>query len=916
MNTIIRLFLSIALLLPTMSGIADDFTMSLTGRWSVALDSLNAGISQKWYEKELSGDINLPGTLCDAGLGTPCKLKPEMTKEVFQNLKRRYDYVGAAWYSRTVIVPREWKGRQMMLSLERVQWTSEVWVNGKHVATTGESLSTPHRYDLTNLLIPGQANRLTVRIDNRKQHDMTLNEMAHAYTNETQTKWNGILGDITLAAKSPVFIENIAITPDAANRKLLVGIKLSAPAKGSIAFSVKTPSGNNLATKSIKVAETDSVRFEYQLNEVATWDEFSPLLYRATAVLKAKSKTDTKETTFGIRALTNNDGLLQVNGRRIFLRGTLESCVFPLTGYPPTSTEGWRKAFETARQYGLNHLRFHSWCPPEAAFALADSMGLYLQIELPVWTLNLGKDLPTYRFLEREAKRIIAEYGNHPSFCFLSMGNELEGDFAMIAALRAKLQAADPRRLYTTTTYTFQKGHGDWPEQGDDFFITQRTRQGWVRGQGIFDDKPASFNTDYTASISGIRVPVVSHEIGQYSVYPDLSSINKYTGNLTPLNFMAVKADLQRKGRLNMAADYTSASGKFSALLYKEEIERALRTPRFSGFQLLGLTDYPGQSTALVGILDVFWDSKQLTTPAAFRQFCSPVVPLALFSKAVYTNNETFEATFRTANFSATPLKGVTPKWSLTDSKGTIVASGQLPMQDIQLGNASQIGAITLPLSTISTAKELTLSLRLDGTPYENSWRIWVYPQQLPQENTTVLYTRSFDEAERALKEGRRVLLNPELKDINGIEGRFVPVFWSPVHFPDQPGTMGILCQPEHPALTSFPTREHSDWQWHDICKHAVTMQLDSLTPTVKPVITMIDNFYKNRNLGLLFEANVGKGRLMVCSTDLGQDLDRRPEARQLRHSLLLYMQSDSFSPTLSLSFDRIRQCIEKQQVK
>jgi len=231
----------------------------------------------------------------------------------------------------------------------------------------------------------------------------------------------------------------------------------------------------------------------------------------------------------------------------------LECSIFPLTGHPPLDEAGWKKVFGAAREYGLNHLRFHSWCPPEAAFAAADKMGMYLQVELPNWSLTFGKDQSMVNFINEEADNIIREYGNHPSFVLWSMGNELEGDFDLLTDLVTRLKNKDPRHLYTTTTYSFQKGHGLQPETVDDFYITQNTEKGWVRGQGVFDQLSPDFKTDYTNSIDHITIPMVSHEIGQYSVFPDMKEIEKYKGVLTPVNFIAVKNDLEKKGLLAKA---------------------------------------------------------------------------------------------------------------------------------------------------------------------------------------------------------------------------------------------------------------------------------------------------------------------------------------------------------------------------
>ncbi len=887
--------------------------INLAGEWEVALDSLDEGIAGKWYMKTFADGIVLPGTLCDAGYGMPCTLKPSMDKEVFLNLKRKFDYLGPAWYAKECRIPKEWKGKDIFLTLERVIWNSQVWVNGIKVKGFGESLVAPHRFDLTRYIEPGEVNRLTIRIDNRKQHDVSYNDLAHAYTNDTQTMWNGILGNIMLTARDKVRIEELRLTPDVDGRSVGVRVKVAGglPSRpGKLLFSVREPGGKKLAVEEVEISGEETA-FAYPIPDAKLWDEFNPNVYEATATIKADGMTDTVRETFGMRKLEVRDTLLQINGRRLFLRGTLECCVFPLRGYPPTDEESWEKVFRTARDYGLNHLRFHSWCPPEAAFDAADRTGFYLQVELPVWALNVGEDEGAVGFLREEADRIMKEYGNHPSFCLWSLGNELEGDFGILNGMLSALKRRDDRHLYTTTTFTFARGHTGFPEPGDDFWVTQWTGDGWVRGQGIFDEQPPCFDEDYSDALKNLTVPLVAHEVGQYSVFPDLKEIGKYTGNLIPLNFKAVYADLRRKGRLPLAEDYLAASGHLAAILYKEEIERALKTPGFSGFQLLGLQDFPGQGTALVGIVDAFRENKGLTSPEEFRRFCSPVVPLARFGKATYTNDETFTARAEVANFGDKPLKGIQGEWTLRDSKGTLVAEGSLDRRDVPVGNGFRLGDIAIPLSSVAVADKLTFSVGLGGTEYRNSWNIWVYPHELPAAGGGIFYTRSFAEAEKALGEGKKVLLNPEKGETNGLEGKFVQVFWSPVHFPDQPGTMGVLCDPSHPALADFPTEGHSDWQWWDICKNATTMELDSLGNGLRPIVAMVDNFYKNRNLGLLFEAKSGGGKLLVCSTDLSRDLDVRPAARQLRYSLLRYMESDGFDPQAEIAFGRIRRVLQ-----
>jgi hypothetical protein len=363
---------------------------------------------------------------------------------------------------------------------------------------------------------------------------------------------------------------------------------------------------------------------------------------------------------------------------------------------------------------------------------------------------------------------------------------------------------------------------------------------------------------------------------------------------------------------LNLAPSFTQASGKFSAHLYKEEIERALRTKGMSGFELLDLHDFPGQGTALIGILDAFWDSKGLITPEEHRMYCSAIVPLIRFDKAVYTNNETFTATAEVANFGKGPLKNSVLIWTATNEAGTPVARGRLKPQDIAEGNGQELDAFSFGLKNIQKAATITIELQLQGTSYKNKWRIWVYPEKVKEETTGIVFTNSLSEALQQLQQGKKVLLNPDTAAIKGVAGRFAPVFWSPVHFPNQPGTMGILCNPKHPALKHFPTNFYSDWQWWDLITSSKAMVLDSL-PEMTPLVTVIDNFFKNRRMAEVIEVRVGSGRLLLVSADITHALEKRPAARQLRYSLEQYMKSDTFKPVVELSPDQLRWLVRSE---
>ena len=836
--------------------------LDLSGEWKVSLN--NSG----------NQAIMLPNTLDGAGIGEPNTLSPALTKPQLSRLTRKHSFIGEAKYQREITITKEMAGKPLELLLERVMWRSRLLVDGQDAGQIQESLVSPHVFHIKGLT-EGK-HTLTLFIDNRKLHEISVDNLAHSYTNDTQIMWNGVLGRMELNV-APV-ITDVQIYPDI--EKQQVSIKV----RGSAADYGFTLDGCNVVPTKVGDGE-----YVLPINNMKLWDEFTPNLYTLTATALPSSSLS---VSFGMRSFKTKGNRLLINGNPTFLRGTLECCIFPLTGTPPTDERGWMKVFTTAREYGLNHLRFHSWCPPEAAFRVADKMGFYCQVELPNWSLKVNQDSATAKFLYQEFDNIIRNYGNHPSLCIISCGNELQPDFKFLNELTHYMKTQDPRHLYVTSTFTFEKGHGVKQEPEDDIFITQWTDNGWVRGQGVFDERVPDFKSDYREAAKNITVPLVSHEIGQYSVYPNIKEIDKYTGILDPLNFKAIRNDLQKKGLLHKADDYLKASGKLAVILYKEEIERAMKTPQQSGFQLLDLHDFPGQGTALVGLLDAFWDSKGLVEPQRFREACAPVVPLAQFDKAVWKADETFTARVDIANYSLESMEGKTICWQLTDEMGDVYAEGS--------GKN-----ISISLKKVSEAKRFELIVSIKDTPWRNRWNIWVYPDVIMPQDKKILVTSNIDEAMKALNKGKKVLFSPKKEAVKGLEGKFLPVFWSPVHFPKQAGTMGLLCDPRHPALAHFPTDMHSDWQWWNLVKRSRVMVLDSIAP-VSPIVESVDNFVNNRRLAQVFEAKVGKGSLIFSSIDLLTD-SNLPEIRQMQYSLLRYMQSTEFHPSTSLSESQLR---------
>ncbi|MBP7052856.1 MAG: glycoside hydrolase [Phycisphaerae bacterium] len=899
--------------------------VSLAGPWRFALDRQDEGVAQQWFTRDLTDRIELPGALQQQGYGDPIGTDtPWVAKliDVQWHTKEKYrpytepgkvlvpfflqperHYVGPAWYQRDFSIADKWQGRRIVLTLERAHWETQVWVDDRP-AGGNRSLGAPHVYDLGTHLTPGQ-HRLTIRVDNRMIVDVGAD--AHSISDETQTCWNGIVGRIELAATSPVWLAQVQAHPKVATKSVLLKVRLG-NATGQAGQGTLTAGGRSQPVT--WGADGGQAQIEVSLGaEARLWDEFDPALHQVTVSLTAPGVDDSACVTFGLREVGTEGLYLTMNGKRFLARGVLECAVFPLTAYPPTDVDSWRRIIRICKDHGLNHMRFHSWCPPEAAFVAADELGFYLQPECGIWAragTRLGYGDPADKWLYEETDAILDAYGNHPSFVFMAHGNEPSAKTEFLAAWVRYVKEKDPRRLYTSAT-----GWGPTEENQYDAALAVGGRQGRrIRGDTGWR------GADYREGIAPTKVPIIGHEIGQFCSYPNFDEIAKYTGALKPGNLMIFRDFARAGGILEQNRELAHASGKLQVLCYKEEIEAALRTRGQAGFQLLDLHDFPGQGTALVGVLDAFWDSKGYVTPAEYRRFCNTTVPLVRLARRVFTTAETLEADAEITHFGPAPLESASPYWRLVDAGGNVVACGDFPTLTIPLDSATPLGRLRIDFSKLDAPKEYRIVVGIEGTPFENDWLIWLYPSDVdvtaPQ---GVLVTTRLDDATKAeLEKGATVVLFPERIGRAHPPVSFTPIFWNNQLFPNERRqTLGLLCDPKHPVLARFPTREHSDWQWEDIVRGSRAFDCAALPAEVRPLIRVIDDWNTGRKLALAFECRIGPGKLLVCGADLSKTGTRSPAARQLYSSLLAYVSGPGFQPGVTLTADQVQALLDQE---
>lgn len=881
----------------TASGLnAQTQEVDLSGTWGFQTDFMDfrRGSLDVRYMHRLQDTIVLPAITDDYQIGwkSPyCHI---------DRLTRKYEYMGPAWYQREIAFPKEWAGKRIFMYFERTHWLSSIFVDTKEVSKL-DYISVPHCHELTDFVKPGKTHLITLCIDNRYQYD--THKWNHAHTEFTQINWNGILGEMKLIAVDPVYVDDMQLYPDVTEKTVTARLQIrnytGKPFEGTARFHITGDDGYNL-TRELPVNGKDSlVSFEGKIalgKDIQLWDEFHPNLYRVECkLLTSVGETNyehEKEVTFGMREVAQGKNHVLVNGHPIHLRGTVENAVFPKTGYAPVDDASWERIFRILKDYGMNHMRFHSWCPPAAAFRMADKLGVYLQVELPMWGPDGEPGEPArWDFFRREQKAILKEYGNHPSFILYCNGNEISGDFDFIEELTRYGREHDSRHLFSGSTARKRVA-------SDQFYTTHQTTSG---GATVYEGRPY---TDWDiCKGTNIDVPVISHETGQRCVYPDYSIIAKFDGPVEARNLEKFRSQLEANGMGDQADDFFRASGAQTVFEYKDVIEAQLRTSTSAGFQLLSINDLPEQGYAPVGILDPFWDSKGLITPEEFRHFCSPTVPLLRFEKRVWNGGETFEAVAEVYNFSDRSLKNSKVSWQLLDEQGKTLRQGKLKTQTFLCDTVIRAGSFSCILPEGSEPQKLTVQL-LVGKDYVNSWDIWVYPKtgQLMQSTADVLYTTTFDAvAKQQLQAGKKVVLLPNPKQVKGRRSSFHNHFWNPIMFKWAPMTLGWLIHDDSPVFDHFVTENHPDWQWWDILNYAKVIELQETPQALRPFIQTIDSYDSNRKLGIGFEARVGGGKLLVLALDTQKDMDKRPATCQLLESIDRYVKSEKFNPQVEL---------------
>jgi hypothetical protein len=939
MKRIIFIILS-AICLHPCSG--KNYSIDLSGRWELKLGAYEAGDGKNVFEDF----VQLPGTL-----STNRKGQPNETVDLNRwNLKHVYD--GAATYRREVVIPGSWAGKSVTLLLERTKMT-RVWLNDveQNACSSNTTLGATQEYYLTGV-IPGRKNSLVIEVRNIDYPiPIKKGDNAQMIADDAQCNWNGIIGRIRLKAADPVHIRYIMVYPDIERGEALIKVVLQKDTeeaiRGKLTFGAESynhPGAKDKippATKDFNLpagAGETTVEYTYPMGKNALlWSEFHPALYRLHTRLSTDKKYgDEHTTTFGMRKFSSQGQQFTVNGKITILRGEANNGIFAVNGHPDMTKEGWHDLFAKAGSMGLNFFRFHSWCPPEAAFEAADEAGIYMQPELYQYAGNIGDDHRNY--LKDEAGRLLRFLACHPSFVMMSWGNELWGGRDIARDLRRYCRTIDSTRLYAEGTNnnfskpTFNTEDDYWTTMftGTDIY-TSEIRLSYA----VFDDasggliertqpnsmfdfsKALTWNSEFTK-------PIMSHEVGQYQVYPHFDvEIPKYAASVFEPRFLTYcRNKMQEHGLQDMNEKFSMATARTASIMYRAEIETALRTPRFGGFQLLSIQDYPGQGNALWGIFDPFMDRKPGTfTDEKFRSFNGPVTVLARIPTFQYRTTDGFHAEIVIPNYSEDDLRGVTVHWVLKTGSGKVLRQGSFAPADVPQGSVTPTGTVNEAqmFAGITGAQKLVFEVSSSVAP-ANTYDIWVYPAE-PNTDAPkdILVSTAFNAEVRAhLAAGGKVLLIPCRYEYlpQSVAARWTNDFCGRLFHKKDPAitayTMSMYIHAGHPVFDDFPTEDFADCQWYNMIHDSHAIILDDAPPELTPMAQTIDHFEWSKRLGAMFEARAGNGRLIVCTFDLLNRRDHYPEVRHLYNCIIRYMSSAKFNPVATLTEEYLSMIISE----
>ena len=329
------------------------------------------------------------------------------------------NHVGS--YRKEIILPADWKGKDIFAHFGSVTSNMYLWVNGRYVGYSEDS-KLEAEFNLTNYLKPGK-NLIAFQVfrwcDGSYLEDQDF------------FRYSGVGRDCYLYARDKKHIQDIRVTPDLDNQYKdgTLNIAIDLKGSGTVALDLTDAQGKSVATADLK--GSGKLNTTFNIANPSKWTAETPNLYTLTATLKnGNNITEVIPIKVGFRKIELKGGQILVNGQPVLFKGADRHEMDPDGGYV-VSLERMIQDIKVMKQLNINAVRTCHYPDDNRWYDLCDEYGLYVVAEANVESHGMGygdKTLaknPIYAkaHMERNQRNVQRSY-NHPSIIFWSLGNE------------------------------------------------------------------------------------------------------------------------------------------------------------------------------------------------------------------------------------------------------------------------------------------------------------------------------------------------------------------------------------------------------------------------------------------------------------------------------------------------------------
>lgn len=815
--------------------------------------------------------------------------------------------IGVGFYQTKIQVPSDWRGKNLTLCLDGA--SIEVWVflNGKNI---GYHMGSSTSYEVQLPTVNEGENEIILAVSNLRTDRRGSSMRGYAGRSA------GLKGSVTLHATGHTRIESIFVKPNSNQDGIAWKVELTQfrqnKNKINIYYEISSRATERIMGEGFFQGSGSVIEWETDRFGLNAWSDNEPELYDIKVeILEGENILDFRQQPFGYRTIHNDQTRLYLNNMPVYLRGTCEHHYFPLTCTAHSNLIEYRENLHRLKSIGFNWLRFHTWVPPKEYLQAADEIGMLVQIEPPV------------NSSDEEWGEIIKACRVHPSVVIYCVGNEAtldEGKIELVKRWAEIQKAISPDALFSPqeALHGVQGGNLGADITNEPFPYNHKRLATLSEFSNVFEpyDGDLSHNTmhgkwrEMENRFSIFKKPLLIHEIGIHGGYIDIGLEHRYDGSRIGSDlFTATRLHLAEKNLIQKATLYYQNSCAHMRIQRKYAVENTRKCNSVSGYDFLGATDAHWHRTGYeCGIMNEFYELKHGESAADVLKYNNESVLLIdCDTNRNFYCGAKIQLDTMLSHFGKSDIDIAKVSWYLKD-KATVLVAGQFSCQRLKKGTLTNLGKINIIMPDVKVAKKVTLVLQLSGGEYdlENEWNFWVYPIITVQKQkhsysivdkltSTVLGKLAI--GERVVFLGKAPFPSMETHFMSSSSGRAGNHKGTVIH--------------DHPLMNNFPHDGYFDLQFFDMIDsgvNPVTFENEDLP--FDPIIELISPFKRVRKISVLFEYQVGKGKIIFCTLNLkNKDLG----TEYFKNILEQYASSDKFNPRSSVDVKVLERFISNE---